>query len=98
MLPMRQIREDLKEIRHYYTMKKTFDMLDDTLRPVALLNKVQRYNSAMQNAPAKIYIIYAILYLQNTTQAVLADEWGYSREYIKLLNQKLCEYLQKTVI
>lgn len=97
MLTINQVREDLKEIRYYYSMQELFDSAANTVKPVAILNKVERYNAAIKAAPARLYILYISLYVKNNTQAALADEWGYTREYIKEINQKLVEYLQKTL-
>jgi hypothetical protein len=97
MITINQVREDLKEIRYYYSMQKLFDSAANTVKPVAILNKVDRYNAVMKLAPAKLYIIYMSLYVQNNTQAALAEEWGYTREYVKEINQKLVEYLHKAL-
>lgn len=97
MLTINQVREDLREIRFYYSMQSLFDSAANSVRPVAILNKVERYNAAIKTAPAKLYILYVSLYVNNTSQAALADDWGYTREYIKEMNQKLVEYLQKTL-
>lgn len=97
MLTINQVREDLKEIRYYYSMQELFDSAANTVKPVAILNKVERYNAAIKAAPARLYILYISLYVKNNTQAALADDWGYTREYIKEINQKLVEYLQKTL-
>lgn len=97
MLTINQVREDLKEIRYYYSMQELFESAANTVKPVAILNKVERYNAAIKAAPARLYILYISLYVKNNTQAALADDWGYTREYIKEINQKLVEYLQKTL-
>ena len=97
MLTINQVREDLREIRYYYSMQKLFDSAANTVKPVAILNKVERYNAAIKTAPAKLYILYVSLYVNNNSQSALADDWGYTREYIKEMNQKLVEYLQKTL-
>ena len=97
MLTINQVREDLREIRYYYSMQKLFDSAANTVKPVAILNKVERYNSAIKTAPARLYILYVSLYVNNNSQTALADDWGYTREYIKEMNQKLVEYLQKTL-
>ena len=97
MLTINQVREDLKEIRYYYSMQELFDSAANTVKPVAILNKVELYNAAIKAAPARLYILYISLYVNNNTQAALADDWGYTREYVKEINQKLVEYLQKTL-
>jgi hypothetical protein len=94
MLRTSQIKQDLKEIKYYYTMKKTFDLATEEVKPEIILNRVHRYNAIMKNAPAKLYIIYYSLYVNCNTHQNLADEWGYSREYVTTLNEKLVKYLQ----
>ena len=94
MITIDQIREDLRDIRYYYSMQKLFDSATKSVKAVAVLNKVEQYNAIMQNAPAKMYIIYVSLYVNNNSQAKLAENWGFTREYVKELNQKLVEYLQ----
>lgn len=97
MLKTSQIKQDLKEIKYYYTMKKTFDMAEEEIKPEIILNRVHRYNAVMKNAPAKLYIMYYSLYINCNTHQALADEWGYSREYVTFLNEKLVNYLQKNL-
>lgn len=93
MKSIESIREDLREIRYYYSMKSVFDSASNTVKPIALLSKVQRYHEIMENAPARLFVIYVSLYVNNNSQATLAEDWGYSREYVKELNQQLCDYL-----
>ena len=97
MLTCEQIRSDLREIRYYYSMQDLFDKSAKTVRPLAILQKVERYNKAMENAPARLYVIYVSLYVNNNSQTALADDWGFTREYIKDLNQKLIEYLKSAI-
>lgn len=96
-MTLNQIRDDLKEIRYYYSMKELFDSAANTVKPIALLDKVGRYNEAMKTAPGRLFIVYVSLYVQNNSQTALADDWGFTREYIKDLNQKLVEFLQKAL-
>ena len=81
MLTTVQVRNDLKEIRYYYSMKELFDRSSKTVKPLAIVQKVERYNTAMQNAPARLYILYVSLYIDNNTQAVLAEEWQLTTDY-----------------
>lgn len=97
MLTINQVREDLKEIRYYYSMQDLFDSAANTIKPLALLNKVERYNAVIKTAPARLYILYIELYVKNTTQRELAYAWGYERVYITELNKRLIKYLQKTL-
>ena len=97
MITIDQIREDLRDIRYYYSMQELFDKASSKVKPVAVLSKVERYNAVMKNAPARMYILYVSLYVNNNSQTELADQWGFTREYIKELNQKLVEYLHSTL-
>ena len=94
-MKMEQIRDDLKEIRYYYSMKDLFNKGESKVKPTAVLEKVEKYNKLMETAPAKMYILYVALYLENNTQASLAEEWNYTPDYIKELNLKLCEFILK---
>lgn len=96
MLSIQQIREDLREIRYYYSKQKMFDSAAKVIAS-ALLEKVDRYNQAMKGAPARLYEVYISLYVQNNTQAALAYDWDLSVDYLKLLNRQLCEFLQKSL-
>lgn len=94
MYTTNQIRNDLKEIRYYYSMKDLFDRTSKIIPPTAILNKIKKYNSAMQDAPARLYILYVFLYLENNTQVTLAQEWQFTTDYMKEINTKLIIYLQ----
>ena len=52
MMTRQEIQADLREIRYYYSMKEMFDKSADTVKPLAIIEKVNRYNKAMENAPA----------------------------------------------
>ena len=93
MIDTYQIKSDLKEIRYYYQMKKVFDSAVKIIKPQILLRKVERYNSIVKTAPAKLFITYYSLYIEGNTHEALAEEWGYSRTYITTLNEDLVNYL-----
>jgi len=95
MLTIQQIREDLKDIRYYYSKQKMFDHASKTVIQSSVLDKVNRYNQAVKDAPARLYDIYVSLYVQNNSQEALAYDWDYSPDYIKQLNKKLCDFLLK---
>jgi hypothetical protein len=94
-MTLEEVREDLKEIRYYYSMKDMFDSGAKTVLPVAVLEKVERYNKAIAQAPAKMYILYLSLYVRNNSQTTLAGDWGYTPNYVKDLNNMLIEFLRK---
>ena len=92
-ITMHQVRADLREIRYYYEMKEFFDSVSAKAMPISLLKKVSTYNEVMKFAPGRLFVVYAGLYLENHSQAGLAKEWNYSKEYIQELNQMLVEFL-----
>ena len=93
-MTIKEIREDLKEIRYYYGMSDIFKSGSKLIPPKAIVEKVEKYNAAVSLAPAKLYAVYVGLYVHNNTQTVLAEDWGYTDEYIKKLNNRLCEFLK----
>ncbi len=97
MLTTNQIRSDLREIRYYYSMKELFDRSSKTVKPLAIGQKVERYNAAMQNAPARLFVLYVSLYVENNTQASLGEEWQYTKDYMRDLNKSLIMYLQSAL-
>ena len=94
MLTLDKIREDLKEVRYYYSRKKLFDEHSGSISPNAVLEKVQRYNDAVKNAEPKLYDTYVCLYVKNYTQEGMGDELGYTLQHIKALNKRLLLFLQ----
>lgn len=97
MLTKQQIREDLKDIRYYYSKQKLFDSASKTIVQSSVIEKVNRYNQAVKDAPARLYDLYISLYVQNNSQTAVAYDWNRSNDYIKLLNKLLCEHLLKAL-
>lgn len=95
MLTLEQIREDLKEIRYYYSRKNTFDAAIPTVGTAEILAKVERYNRAVRSAPPRLFDLYISLYVKDNTQEGLAMELGYTTEYIQIQNKKLVLFLQQ---
>lgn len=89
MLTLVQIRNDLKEIKYYYSHQKTFDRALQRIANNSIIEKVNRYSAALSNAPARLYDLFFSLYVDNNTQQSVADLWCYSVDYIKRLNKKL---------
>lgn len=95
MATIKEIRADLREIRYYYSKKKEFEDAAKYVIPSSILNKVDRYNQAVKDAPPQLYDLYISLYVHNNTQAALAYEWDFCNDHIKRLNKQLCEYFLK---
>ena len=46
-MTIKEIREDLKEIRYYYGMSDLFKIGERTIAPQAVLDKVDKYNKVI---------------------------------------------------
>lgn len=94
-MTIEQIRQDLRDIRYYYGMEDVFKTGAKSVPPVAVMEKVEKYNKVVERAPAKLYVLYVSLYINNNSQITVADDWGYTSDYIKKLNNKLCEFFKE---
>ena len=95
MLTLNQIRKDLKEIRYYYSRRKTLDSIFTDILHKAVQNTIQKYNEAISEAPLQLYDLYVNLYVMYHTQESLSEEWRYTPYHIYCLNKKLLLFLQK---
>ena len=90
------IREDLKDIRYYYSRKELFDKASTyRVGKSTIEDKVNTYNDAICSAPPRLYDLYISLYLQNHTQESLSEKLGYTFEYVSWLNTQLVRFFQK---
>ena len=53
MKSLSQIREDLKDIRYYYSKQKMFDGLAKSVVQNEVVEKATKYNEAMRKAPVR---------------------------------------------
>ena len=91
-MTLNEIREDLRDIRYYYSRKEFLEANAD-LAESKIKKKVEKYNRAIRNAPPKLLDIYLNLYRKGYTQEATAAILGYSPQYINLLNNNLLIYL-----
>ena len=68
-----KVKEDLNEIRYYYSLKELFDIGAQVVSPSVLEEKVQLYNRAVSNAPAQLYAYYIAYYVKNNKQIAKLD-------------------------
>jgi hypothetical protein len=87
------IREDLKDIKYYYSRKALFDKAVAVTNGNEIVNKVNTYNELMKSASPRIYDLYYSLYVINHTQESYSDELGCTPEYVQRLNKKLLKFL-----
>ena len=95
MVTVSTIRNDLKDIRYYFSRKEVFDKALDSVGKSTIIEKIEKYNEAIKTASPRLYDLYVSLYLNNNTQESLADKLGYTLEHISRLNSSLVKFLQK---
>lgn len=90
------IKEDLKDIRYYYSRKELFEKASTySVGKNNILDKIEKYNDVICSAPPRLYDLYISLYLQNHTQESLSEKLGYTFEYISRLNTQLVNFFYK---
>ncbi len=62
MLTLKQIRNDLKDIRYYYSRKEALEQGFRVVGTNDIVDKTKRYNTVIQSAPTRLYDIYVGLY------------------------------------
>lgn len=87
------IRNDLKDIKYYYSRKSLFDKAIVITNGNEIVDKVSEYNNAMKNATPRLYDLYYSLYIINHTQESYSNELGCSQEYVQRLNKQLLKFL-----
>lgn len=92
-MTMSELKAELQEVRCYYRHKAMFDNAIASVTKNEVLEKVERYNELVKDAPALFYCLYIALYVENNTQFAVAQNWKHSEGYIKNLNGRFCRYL-----
>ena len=94
-MTVKEIRNDLKDIKYYYSRKDKIDKASQIIGANGIYAKVEKYNKAICEAPLRMYDLYIGLYKDNKTIMDLANTISYSFEYVAKLNQKLVKYFEK---
>ena len=93
----KNIRDDLRDIRYFYSRKDLFDKSAMTVGTNIIFEKAEKYNKAICLAPPRLYDIYVSIYLHNNTQESLSEKLGYTIEYISMLNSQLINFFKKNL-
>lgn len=94
MKSVKEIRDDLKNIRYFFSRKNFFDEVSTNIGENTIKSLIQTYQNAICYAPPRLYDLYVSLYMQNITQEELSYQLGYSPEHISRLNGQLVKFLQ----
>ncbi len=88
MVPIEQVKSDLREIRYYYSRKEQLEDASHSIGPLPIKRILENYNCAIRKAPLRLYDLYACLYVRGQTQESIALDLGYTPQYIrKLINE-----------
>lgn len=98
MITTNNIREDLRNIRYYYSRKNNFEQAESTVGKLSILDIIEKYNKIVCKAPPRLYDLYVSLYLENNTQESLADKIKYTPEYLSRLNRKLIKFIYENLL
>ena len=93
MITVDEVRNELKEIRYYYSHKDSIDNASKIIGENILMKRVKLYAEVIMSAPAKLYELFYSLYVFGHTQQSLADQMCYTREYVRLANCDLIKFL-----
>lgn len=88
------IREDLRNIRYYYSRRDEMAQKAKILGECTVSKTAEEYNEVVCQAPPKLYELYYCMYVENNTQESAADKYGYAREHITRLNRQLLVFIQ----
>ncbi len=93
----KEIRNDLREIRYFYSRKELFEKSAAAVGTHAIFEKTDRYNTAILQAPPRLYDIYVSIYWLNNSQESLANKLGYTVEYISMLHTQLVHFFKNNL-
>lgn len=97
LVTIKEIKEDLKEIKYYYSRKKSLDEAFRNIGYNAVIKKVELYTELIKKASPQFYDLYISLYVNNHTQESLSEQMCYTRESVNIMNKKLIFYFQKEI-
>lgn len=95
MKTIQQIKEDLKEIKTYYTYKNKITAGAQLVGDNAVVGLVEQYNVAVRSAKANLYAIYISVYVNGHSHEDAAYELSYSTQHIERLIKQLFIFFQK---
>ncbi len=89
MKSLKEIREDLRDVRFYYSKKALFDALPNEICSHEVLEKVKLYNDMAQKAPLRLFEVYVVTYIEVNSQESAAIKLNYAYQYLHALHTEL---------
>lgn len=74
MKTFENIREDLRNIRYYYSRKDQMSQSARIIWECTILTLVNEYNASICKASPKLYDLYVCMYVENNTQESAAEK------------------------
>ena len=94
VLTLEQIKQDLEEIRYYYSRQKWLKFTLNRVVSNQISEKVKKYNNAIHAASPNLYDMYVSLYVLNNSQEVVSFDLDLTRYSVTKLHKKLLLYFQ----
>ena len=92
MKSIEQVKEDLRDIKHYYSKIEEIEKVSEEIGSPLALAMVESYNKKILKAPIRLYSLYTSLYLKNASLMSVSIDWGVSKSQVALLSSKLNEF------
>ena len=92
IISIETIKRELENIRYYYARRDMFDKAFDSVGKNAILQTVDRYNTAICSAPPKLYEMYVSLYIECCTYEAAAESLCYSVNDVYKTNKKIVDF------
>lgn len=96
-MTIQQIKEDLLNVRMFYYEKEFYLRWVRRGFKTNLIKLVEKYDKAMEYAPAHLLRVYIGIYCESKTFAELEDEIGRCGRVIREWKNELFEYLRETL-
>ena len=97
LISLDTIKHELENIRYYYARREMFDKAFDSVGKNAILQTVNRYNTAICAAPPKLYELYVSLYIECCTYEAAAEALCYSVNYVYKTKKKIVDFFFNTM-
>lgn len=92
MISLDLIKNELEDIKYYYSRKDMFDKAFNSVGKNEILQTVERYNAIICSAPPKVYELYVTLYIECCTYEAAAEALCYSVNYVYKTHKKILDF------
>ena len=92
MISLDLIKNELEDIKYYYSRKDMFDKAFNSVGKNEILQTVEKYNAIICSAPQKVYELYVTLYIECCTYEAAAEALCYSVNYVYKTHKKILDF------